>query len=567
MKLTPIVFGLAALCGVAFVPVTPAHAQDSALLDALVKKGVLSDQEAEDIRAQDLKEYSSTAASKISLASSIKTIQFYGDLRLRYELRDGTTPAGYTGSGGALSAHPDSQDDNRWRYRLRFGLKGTLYDNFFFGIRAATNPNYDRSGNVTFGHSDAAGPFGKDQNLLALDQVYLGWHPTDYLTFTGGQMPNPFYTTTMVWDESLNPTGAAEQFDKNLDENWDVFATAGQFVYQAAAGNAITNGLGANTTNYNTFMFGEQVGFKYNFDKDTYFKAAATFYTYSGTKGVNDTNGVEGLYSTAPLSLAAPNNSPSFFNGPFVGAASAPTTNVSGINDLAVLEVPMEYDFKIGPGVHNTTSGDPKDMKNVTEGTTGWSLPVRVFADFAYNVEADARADQAREAIEGAEAQNVVGSHATGNNGVTLPVSVTTGAGLTAGNVRTNNAMFASGPFDGVLSSGKGLLDQSAYEIGVEVGQLKKKGDWDGKLWWQSTGYYAVDPNLIDADIFNAATNMQGVIVAVSHNWTDGLSSTLRYSHAMPVNGQLATPNVGQDLQLGDIKQYNLFQADLMWKF
>ena len=65
--------------------------QDSALLDALVKKGVLSNQEAQDIQAQDQKDYNMTAASKISLASSIKSITFYGDLRLRYELRDGTT--------------------------------------------------------------------------------------------------------------------------------------------------------------------------------------------------------------------------------------------------------------------------------------------------------------------------------------------------------------------------------------------------------------------------------------------------------------------------------------------
>jgi hypothetical protein len=118
-----------------------------------------------------------------------------------------------------------------------------------------------------------------------------------------------------------------------------------------------------------------------------------------------------------------------------------------------------------------------------------------------------------------------------------------------------------------LIRSGKGFLDQAAYQVGVEAGQLKKKGDWDGKLFWQSTGYYAVDPNLIDADIFNAATNLEGVVVSVSHNWTDGLSSTLRYAYANPVNGQLATPNVNQDLQVGDIKQYNLFQADLMWKF
>jgi hypothetical protein len=555
MKLKTLLFGLIALCAAAFMPLQPIHAQDSALLDALVKKGVLSDQEAEDIRAQDQKEYNTTAASKISLASSIKTITFYGDLRLRYEMRDGTTPSGFTGNGGKLLTSKDSEDDNRWRYRLRFGLKGTLYDNFFFGLRASSNPNYDRSGNVTFGHSDAAGPFGKDQNLLALDQVYLGWHATDDITLTGGQMPNPFYTTSMIWDDNLNPAGAAEQYDHTFGNGLEVFATAGQFVYQAAAGNGFTNGLGSNSSFDNTFMFGEQVGFKYNFDKDTFIKAGASIYTYSGSVGNNPNGGtVAGLYSTAPLNLAAPNNSPSFFNGPFVGAASAPLTNVSGINNLAVLEVPMEFDFKIGPGVHTTRSVDPKDVKGMgAEQTTGWVLPMRVFADFAYNFEADERADAARTAIEDFAA---TGANSTGISNV-----------ATAGVGGTNAGLVASAPFQGVLNSGKGFLDQAAYQIGIEAGQLKKKGDWDGKLYWQSTGYYAVDPNLIDADIFNAATNLEGVVVAVSHNWTDGVSSTLRYAHANPVNGQLATPNVNQDLQLGDIRQYNLFQADLMWKF
>jgi hypothetical protein len=552
VKLKNIVFAIVALCAVAFMPITPVHAQqqDSALLDALVKKGVLSDQEAQDIEAQDLKEYNSTAASKISLSSSIKSITFYGDLRLRYEMRDGTTPAGYTGSGGKLLTAGDSEDDNRWRYRLRFGVKGTLYDNFFFGLRLATNPTYDRSGNVTFGHSDGAGPFGKGQNLLALDQVYLGWHATDDITLTGGQMPNPFYTTGMVWDDNLNPAGAAEQYDHTFGD-FELFATAGQFVYQAAAGNGFTNGLGSNTSFNNTFMYGEQVGFKYNFDKNTFFKGAASMYTYSGTVGNSNTGGtVAGLYSTTPLSFGAPNASPSFFNGPFVGAASAPLTNVSGINDLAVLETPFEFDFKIGPGMHTSTSGDPKDM---TTETTGWSVPMRIFGDFAYNFEADQRADAARNAI------NSMLASGTSNTGVSTAA--------TAGVVGTNASIVDSGPFQGVLNSGKGFLDQAAYQFGVEAGQLKKKGDWDGKLFWQSTGYYAVDPNLIDADIFNAATNLEGIVVSVSHNWTDGVSSTLRYAHANPVNGQLATPNVNQDLQEGDIKQYNLFQADLMWKF
>jgi hypothetical protein len=525
MKLQFAIAGVVAMCAIAING--PVRAQtDDALLDALVKKGVLSNQEAEDVRADEEKSYSDTAASKISLSSSIKSITFYGDLRLRYELRDGTTGSGATGTGGAALAHGDSQTLNRWRYRLRFGVKGDLYDNFFYGIRVATNPNYDRSGNVTFGHGDAAGPFGKDQSLLSIDQVFLGFKPTSDITLIGGQMPNPFYTTNLVWDDNLNPAGAAEQFDHTFDSGLEVFGTAGQFVYQAASGNGITNTIGGSQNFSNTFMFGEQAGIKYKFDDNTAFKIAASFYTYSGT-GASTATTVAGLYGTSPLALGAPNNSPSYFTGPFVGAASAPATNVTGINDLAVLEIPAEFDFK------------------------AWGVPMRIFSDFAYNAEANERADAARGAIE-----SINGNTSIGNTGVTAP-----------GTVAGNNAIVNQPTYQGVLHSGKGLLDQTAYQIGYEAGVLKKKGDWQTRLYWQSTGYYAVDPNLIDADIFNAATNMQGVVVQASYNWTDGLSSTLRYAYAMPVNGRLATPNVNQDLQLGDIRQYNLFQADLMWKF
>jgi hypothetical protein len=556
------IVGIAMLCLAAHIP---AEAQsNSALLDALVKKGVLSDQEAEDILASEQKDYASTAASKINLSTSIKSITFYGDMRLRYELRQGAEPGGnaINTTAAGLLAHNDSQTLNRWRYRLRFGVKGNLYDNFFFGLRLATNPNYDRSGNVTFGSADSGGPFGKARSIPAIDQVFLGWHATSDLTFIGGQMPNPLYTSNLVWDDNLNPAGAAEEWDHTFDNGLEVFATTAQFLYQSASGNGVTNTFGAASNFNNTFMFAEEAGFKYKFNENTFFKAAANFYTYSGTQA-NGSGTVGSLYSSTPYNLSntgantgtgavtvtgQENNSPSYYNGPFVGAADAPISNVSGINDLAVLETPFEFDFKIGPGVHHSTSGDPKDP---AETTVGWELPMRIFGDFAYNFEASERADQARSAVDA-----LVGTASTGNAGVT-------GVGTLAGNA----ALVNSPTFQGVLHSGKGFLDQSAYQFGIEAGQLKKKGDWDGKLFWQSTGYYAVDPNLIDADIFNAATNMQGIVVAASHNWTDGLSSTLRYGYAMRVNNHLATPNVNQDLQIGDIRNYHLFQADLMWKF
>jgi hypothetical protein len=529
MKLRFVVMGLTALGALAMAGAARAQEND-ALLDALVKKGVLSSKEAQDVRADEDKQYSESAMSKISLSSSIKSITFYGDLRLRYELRDGTVSPGDLNGANAVYGHGDSQDRSRWRYRLRFGVKGELYDNFFYGFRLATGYQNDRSGNVTFGDTDNGGVFGNSKSLLGIDRAFIGWKATDEITLTGGKMENPLYTTNLVWDDNLSPTGAAEQFDRKINSNVEVFATAGQFVYGDSADN--TANLTGGTNYDDIFLFAEQAGIKFQIDKNTFFKGAATFYTYSGSNQGAATT-VAGLYSTNPLnynnngSATAENNSPGLYDGPFVGVSSAPGSNVSGIDRLAVLETPFEFDFK------------------------AWNVPMRAFADFAYNLEAGERADAARGAIDSLAATGV------SNTGIT---SVGAGAGA-------NNALLASKPVQGVLTSGKGFRDQAAYQIGLEAGQLKKKGDWDGKLYWQSTGYYAVDPNLIDADIFNASTNMQGVVVQVSHNWTDGLSSTLKYAHASPVDDELATPNFNQDLQISKINQYNLFQADLMWKF
>ncbi|NBV86406.1 MAG: hypothetical protein EBS01_09135, partial [Verrucomicrobia bacterium] len=64
-----------------------AAAQDSgALIDALVRKGVLKDQEAEQIRSQLSKDFAANSpAGKLNLSSSVKELKLSGDVRLRYQ--------------------------------------------------------------------------------------------------------------------------------------------------------------------------------------------------------------------------------------------------------------------------------------------------------------------------------------------------------------------------------------------------------------------------------------------------------------------------------------------------
>src|SRR5438874_8113388 len=74
----------------------PTRAQDAgALLDLLVKKKLITDQEAEEVRTELVKESTSTAAGKWKLSTPITEIELYGDARLRYEYRGGRLPDNY----------------------------------------------------------------------------------------------------------------------------------------------------------------------------------------------------------------------------------------------------------------------------------------------------------------------------------------------------------------------------------------------------------------------------------------------------------------------------------------
>src|SRR5207342_2593374 len=143
---------------VTFLGSAIARAQDNgALLDLLVKKGLITDQEAEDVRADLVKEHAATSAGKLKLSTPITELELYGDARMRYEIR-----TAQAGAPDTLDTPGDSTQRNRFRYRLRLGLRCTLVDDWFFGLRLETSTN-PRSTNVTFGDdSGVNGPFSKD---------------------------------------------------------------------------------------------------------------------------------------------------------------------------------------------------------------------------------------------------------------------------------------------------------------------------------------------------------------------------------------------------------------------
>jgi Putative porin len=480
-----------------------ARAQDAgALLDLLVRKKIITDQEAEEVRADLTKEAAATSAGKWKLSTPITELELYGDARLRYEYRSGET-------AGNVSQPNDWIERQRERYRLRIGLRGTLADDWFFGIRLETSQN-PRSTNVTFGDDTSSssagggGPFAKGSDGINVGQVYLGYKGFRDITLTGGKMPNPLVTTLMVWDGDINPEGAAEQWkhtftfsfgesgvaqaeqsyskdnkalaiSKPAAEPWklkiDVFANFAQFIYDDTNPE---NPLGHRSSTdgrlnprTDAWLLAWQVGARFNFPKNMYFQVAPVLYNYTGN---GDT-----------------------FNSHFVGGdpslsnSDSLATNQTGINSLLVLEVPAEFGFKIG------------------------ELPFRIFSDFGVNFEAD---DRARAA----------GFPDKGNQ-------------------------------------------RYAYQIGASVGQLKAKHDWQIAAWWQHTEQFALDPNLVDTDIFDARVNMQGVAVTAGYALSDAVIFNLTYAHSWPSDHGLGTGGVPDAININPLNEYNIFQADLNVRF
>lgn len=176
-----------------------ALAQDSgALLDLLVKKGIINDQEAENLRADLTKDFAAnTSAGKLNLSSSITDFKLSGDIRMRHQ---------YETQAPAVASGPTAVTNERIRERFRFRFNGdvTLQKGWTAGFALETGAAAD-SGNQTF-------QGGNDDYSIFLARAFIGWQPSPNWAFTVGKMKNPLYTTDLVWDADIYPQGVSETY-------------------------------------------------------------------------------------------------------------------------------------------------------------------------------------------------------------------------------------------------------------------------------------------------------------------------------------------------------------------
>lgn len=184
-----------ALCGGLALSAASALAQDSgALIDLLVKKGVVSDQEAEELRTELTKDFATnTSAGKLNLSSSLQELKLSGDVRLRHQEESKRTVGKTT-----------NDNQTRERFRFRFNGDAILAKGWSAGFALETAPAAD-SGNQTFTQSN-------DDYNIYLARAYVGYAPTKSLSFVLGKQKNPLYTTDLVWDSDINPQGVSENY-------------------------------------------------------------------------------------------------------------------------------------------------------------------------------------------------------------------------------------------------------------------------------------------------------------------------------------------------------------------
>jgi len=513
------------------------------LLDLFIKKGFVTQQEAEQVEAEaaalrtNESQIPSAPPSQWKISQGIKSVELFGDIRLRYEDRYAKDPSG------------NGIDLQRFRYSVRVGLRGDLFDNFYYGFRLDTGVN-PRSSFVTAGTSASGGPyqgpFGKSNAGINIGQVYLGWRPWNWLDLTVGKMPNPLYTTPMVWSGNINPEGFAERL-KYAVGPMDLFATFGQFLYadlnpdSASTGLGIPGGgAGTGQKTDNIFMFAWQGGFDYHITTNVSAKIAATLYNYMGLQP-SPANGpsAESPYFGDPYvgegayyyeggtgqSVYAPGYSGyspgTTYNLPSggYGSLSFPFNQV-GLNHLLVLEVPFEFNLTIN------------------------RLDTRVFGDFAYNLQGAQRAQDAANAYS-----YIISQYLPSNGGIAQAHS-----------------------FPAQTS------DVKAYQIGLDIGShgslgmvngaASQRHAWEIKTYWQHIEQYSLDPNLLDTDFFEGVENLQGIYTAAAYGLTDNLIVTFRYGHAWRINDLLGTGGSGQDIpQINPINDFDIYQVDLTLRF
>jgi len=159
--------------------------------------------------------FSGKSATGVPWLDGNTNLNFYGDLRLRYELDwDSQTASG-----------TQRDDRNRGRLRARAGFDYRITEDWSGGARLRTgDSDSQQSPHLTFATDEG----DRDDLDFVVDRYFIQYKRNGLMAW-GGRNITPFWQQNeLYWDEDVTPTGLAASYEKPYNDR-TLAATAGAF--------------------------------------------------------------------------------------------------------------------------------------------------------------------------------------------------------------------------------------------------------------------------------------------------------------------------------------------------
>lgn len=251
-----------------------ATTQVDSLIEKLIDKGILTKQEAREIKQEIVTDEKVLRedAMKTSIPEWVQKTKLKGDARVRYQYE---------------RRKNDTESRTRGRVRFRLGVDSQIADQWKVGAGLATaevgsTTDDARSTNMTFNDTFRRGD-------IRLDYAFAEYQPAPWAKMIAGKYIKTDYLwvpTDLLWDTDINPAGASAHLEHKFSDILNIYLNTGAWIIDE-------NGK---TDRTDPFMIYTQAGVKSQMGViDT--NVAGTYYGFNGVKGIT----LDGTSSTNTL--------------------------------------------------------------------------------------------------------------------------------------------------------------------------------------------------------------------------------------------------------------------------
>ena len=435
----------------------------------------------------------------------VDRFRLFGDLRVRYEgdfYPSGNDNTGAFPNFNAINTGPPfdvtgtvfspqinaDQDRNRFRLRARAGAAVTLGDGMTVGLRVATGEdNSPVTTNQTLGVANQrqGGNFSKFD--IWLDRAFISYEvggtPEGDFLVEVGRFDNPFFSTTMIWDDDLGFDGLAVRGRYEVVKGITPFAVAGAFPVFNTDLNFSTN-RPDKFPSEDKYLYGGQAGVTWVINKDFTLKGATAYYYFDDVAGR--------------------------LSDPFVPLTTSDNGNTDDSRPAFAQKGNTYFPIRNIIPTADNNFGTTKQFQYFGLATSFHELAVTGRLDFSHY-------DPVHFALEGEFVTNLAFDAGRINQ-------------IAVNNRGPDTAAGTPGPFDG---------GNDAFIIQLLAGApaLEKRWDWNVAAGYRYVESDALVDGFVDSDFGLGGTNLKGYTLSASVALSPHFWATLRWMSANSIVG------------------------------